>query len=154
MNGIHDMGGMQDMGPIRPEKDEPVFRAVWEGRMFALEMAVDGDWPYGASRHQRDLIPPADYLRMSYYEKWLTGLVELMVKAFHTIPYTLTCGTIILNQPDSVPVSENIIALPRLPGDEGGPVFDELWQAVLRRSRGTLQSSCALKSTLHYLRCL
>ena len=31
MNGIHDMGGMQDMGPIKYEKNEPVFHAAWEG---------------------------------------------------------------------------------------------------------------------------
>jgi nitrile hydratase beta subunit len=80
MNGIHDLGGMHGMGPIRPEKDEPVFHAAWEGRAFALEMAVDGDWTAGAERHQIELIPPADYLRMSYYEKWVTALVELMVK--------------------------------------------------------------------------
>jgi len=81
MNGIHDMGGMQDMGPIRPEKDEPVFHAAWEGRMFALDMAVDGGWPpLDAFRYQIELIPPADYLRMSYYEKWYTALTELMVK--------------------------------------------------------------------------
>jgi nitrile hydratase subunit beta len=80
MNGIHDMGGMQDMGPVRPEKNEPVFHAPWEGRMFALDMAVDGDWPGGAGRYQRELIPPAEYLRISYYEKWYTGLTELMVK--------------------------------------------------------------------------
>jgi nitrile hydratase subunit beta len=80
MNGIHDMGGMQDMGSIRPEKDEPVFHAGWEGRAFALDMAVDGDWTLNAERHQIELIPPADYLRMSYYEKWMTSLVELMMK--------------------------------------------------------------------------
>jgi nitrile hydratase subunit beta len=80
MNGIHDMGGMQDMGPVRPEKNEPVFHAPWEGRMFALDMAVDGDWPGGAGRYQLELIPPAEYLRISYYEKWYTGLTELMVK--------------------------------------------------------------------------
>ena len=44
MNGIHDMGGMQDMGPVRPEKNEPVFHAEWERRMFAIDMAFDGDW--------------------------------------------------------------------------------------------------------------
>jgi len=80
VNGIHDMGGMQDMGPIRPEKGEPVFHAVWEGRAFALDMAVDGDWTLNAERHQVESIAPADYLRMSYYEKWMTSLVELMVK--------------------------------------------------------------------------
>jgi nitrile hydratase subunit beta len=80
MNGIHDMGGMQDMGPIRPETGEPVFHAAWEGRAFALDTAVDGDWTGAAERYEIESIPPADYLRMSYYEKWVTSLVELMVK--------------------------------------------------------------------------
>ncbi len=80
MNGIHDMGGMQDMGPIRPEKDEPVFHGAWEARIFALGVAVPGDWSGWAWRYQMELIPPADYLRMSYYENWMTDLVELMVK--------------------------------------------------------------------------
>lgn len=30
MNGVHDVGGMQDFGPIRPEANEPVFHASWE----------------------------------------------------------------------------------------------------------------------------
>src|SRR6202166_1251733 len=80
MNGIHDMGGMQDMGPVRPERHEPVFHAAWEARVFALDLAVPGEWTGSAERFQIELIPPADYLLMSYYEKWLTSLVELMVK--------------------------------------------------------------------------
>ena len=78
MNGVHDMGGMHGMGPIPIEKDEPVFHAEWEGRVLALvrAMAAWGKWNIDATRHQRELIPPADYLRMSYYEKWLTGLTE------------------------------------------------------------------------------
>ena len=36
MNGVHDMGGMQCFGPIRPEKNEPVFHARWEGRISAI----------------------------------------------------------------------------------------------------------------------
>ena len=64
MNGVHDMGGLQDMGPMRVEKNEPVFHAEWEGRVFALYQAVDGDWPGGSGRYQRELIPPAEYLRM------------------------------------------------------------------------------------------
>ncbi len=79
MNGIHDMGGMQDMGPVRPEKNEPVFHAPWEGRMFAIDLAFDGDWPGSSGRYQRELIPPAEYLRVSYYEKWYTGFTELLV---------------------------------------------------------------------------
>jgi nitrile hydratase beta subunit len=80
MNGVHDMGGMHGMGPIQHEKNEPVFHEPWEGRAFAVSMAVDGDWTGDADRHQIELIPPADYLRMRYYEKWIAALVELMVK--------------------------------------------------------------------------
>jgi len=79
LNGAHDMGGMQDMGPITPEKNEPVFHAAWEGRMFALFNAVDVEWPY--RRTQIELIPPADYLRMSYYEKWLAALPQILIKS-------------------------------------------------------------------------
>ena len=83
MNGVHDMGGMHGMGPVRSEKDEPVFHERWEARAFALTLAMDAwrKWNRDASRHQRELIPAAEYLRMSYYEKWITGLVELLVKA-------------------------------------------------------------------------
>jgi len=34
-----------------------------------------------------------------------------------------------LNQPDSAPLSSDLLALPHLPRDEGGPVFAEPWQA-------------------------
>jgi nitrile hydratase len=81
MNGVHDMGGMQDKGPIRPEKNEPVFHAEWEGRIFAMYLVIDGDWREGSGRYQRELIPPAEYLRMSYYERWMTSLSELLVKS-------------------------------------------------------------------------
>ncbi len=82
MNGVHDLGGMQGMGLVQPQPDEPVFHMPWESRVFALNRAM-GAWGkrnLDASRHQRELIPPADYLRMSYYERFLAGLEELMVK--------------------------------------------------------------------------
>jgi nitrile hydratase len=93
MNGIHDLGGMQDMGPIRPEKAEPVFHAAWEGRMYALWMAVPGDWSISADRYQKELIAPADYLQMSYYEKIMTGLVDLMMKTNMVTPAEIQSGT-------------------------------------------------------------
>jgi len=30
MNGVHDMGGMHGMGPIKADKSEPVFHAPWK----------------------------------------------------------------------------------------------------------------------------
>ena len=82
MNGIHDMGGMQDMGPIQYEKNEPVFHARWEARALALNLAMGAwrKWNIDAGRHQIELIPPAEYLRMSYYEKWTARLIELLFK--------------------------------------------------------------------------
>jgi len=83
MNGVHDMGGMHGMGPIQYEKDEPVFHEPWEGRAYALTraMAAWRKWNLDASRHARELIPPADYLRMSYYESWIARLTEQLVKS-------------------------------------------------------------------------
>ena len=40
-----------------------------------------------------------------------------------------TFGMITLIEPDPTPAAEQIAALPRLPRDEGGPVFAEPWQA-------------------------
>jgi nitrile hydratase len=83
VNSVHDMGGMHGMGPIAPEKNEPVFHSRWEARVFALNRAVGsfGKWNIDASRHQRELIPAAEYLRISYYEKFLVGMTELLIKS-------------------------------------------------------------------------
>jgi len=83
MNGVHDMGGIQGMGPIEYETNEPVFHEAWEARAFALTLAMGAwrKWNIDAARHERELIPPAEYLRMSYYEKWLAGLIELLIKS-------------------------------------------------------------------------
>jgi nitrile hydratase len=80
MNSVHDMGGMHGLGPVDPDPDEPVFHAPWEARVLALVLAVGawGRWNIDASRHARERIPGPDYLAMTYYEKWLAGLVTLM----------------------------------------------------------------------------
>jgi len=80
MNGVHDMGGMQDMGAVQREKNEPVFHQRWEGRIWGMMWlgSAWGKWNLDAMRHAIERIPPADYLRMSYYEKWLAALVDLV----------------------------------------------------------------------------
>jgi nitrile hydratase beta subunit len=83
MNGVHDLGGMHGMGPIQQEVNEPVFHQPWEGRAYAMTRAMGlwRLWNLDASRFQRELIAPVDYFRTSYYERWIAGLVELMLKA-------------------------------------------------------------------------
>jgi len=82
MNGIHDMGGLHGMGPVEREKNEPVFHARWEGRVFALRRAMGawGKWNLEATRYEVELVPAADYLRMSYYQRQFVAFIELMVK--------------------------------------------------------------------------
>ncbi len=83
MNGIHDMGGQQGMGPVVYEKNEPVFHAPWEGRVYALNRAIRawGKWNGDTDRHGIELLAPVDYLRMSYYEKWFTRLASRVVES-------------------------------------------------------------------------
>jgi hypothetical protein len=80
MNGIHDMGGMEDMGPIEYEKNEPVFHALWEGRVLAMARSIGrtGKFRLGL-RPPIENIPARQYLQMSYYELWLTSLIERLV---------------------------------------------------------------------------
>ena len=82
MNGVHDMGGMHGMGPMRHEKNEPVFHAPWEGRVYAIDRALSAfrKWNIDAWRHHIETLPPADYLRMSYYEKWLAANEKRVVQ--------------------------------------------------------------------------
>ena len=80
MNGVHDMGGMHGMGPIRHEANEPVFHEPWEGRVFAMTLAVRRSRSnLDNTRHRLELFPPADYLRMSYYERWFTSLSNALL---------------------------------------------------------------------------
>jgi nitrile hydratase subunit beta len=81
MNGIHDMGGMQGMGPIQIEENEPVYHAEWEGRVDAMFQALRGKVAGSNTRAFRERVPPREYLRMSYYELWYTGLVEYLIAA-------------------------------------------------------------------------
>lgn len=83
MNGVHDMGGMHGLGPVQYERNEPVFHAPWEGKTLALVLAAAAwrKWSLDAFRYQIELIPAAEYLRMSYYEKWLTAVTERLVQS-------------------------------------------------------------------------
>jgi len=75
MNGVHDMGGMQGMGSVLHEKDEPVFHEPWEGRVYALSRALRAwrKWTLDHSRYAIERLPPDEYLRMSYYERWFAA---------------------------------------------------------------------------------
>ncbi len=76
MNGIHDMGGMQGLGELGYQENAPGFHEPWEVRVFALVQAMRS----GGLRPYIERIPAADYLRMSYYERWYTALVTRLAQ--------------------------------------------------------------------------
>ncbi len=83
MNGIHDMGGMHGMGPIEVREDERPFHAEWEGRAWGLIRATG---PFGPTRrrnfrYEHEILPPAQYLQMQYYERFIKLLVDRLMAA-------------------------------------------------------------------------
>lgn len=82
MNGIHDMGGMEGFGPVRPEPNEPPFHSDWEARALALNRAMSYAklWNIDQSRAVIEQLPPHDYLTMTYYAKWALRLEKLLVE--------------------------------------------------------------------------
>ena len=95
MNGVHDMGGQQGMGPVQYEKNEPVFHAPWEGRIYAMNRAMRAwrKWSLDTDRHAIELLPPVDYLRMSYYERWATRLLAQVVECGFVTKEEMESGT-------------------------------------------------------------
>ena len=94
MNSVHDMGGMHGMGPIQVEKDRPVFHEPWEGRLFALRRAMGAwrKWNIDVTRHEVELVAPAEYLRLSYYERQFVAFLPMLVKSGLVTPSEIESG--------------------------------------------------------------
>jgi len=116
MNGIHDMGGQQDMGPVQHEKAEPVFHAVWEGRIYGINSSLRalGKWNIDAWRYQIEQLPPVDYLQMTYYERWLAINEQLLVKHGLVTPAELASGKPDANSAKAAPALTAALAWSRL----------------------------------------
>lgn len=80
MTKIHDMGGMPCVEAL-PVENKTVFEKKWHKIVLSLTLAVGalGKWNIDRSRYFRESLPPDDYKRFTYYEKWMAGLVNLMV---------------------------------------------------------------------------
>ena len=80
MDGIHDLGGKQGHGPVPVTEGDAAFTHDWERRMWGLARAglVKGmtvDW----FRHGLERMVPADYLSFSYFQKWATNYLMMLV---------------------------------------------------------------------------
>ena len=82
------MGGMDGFGPVKPEANEPVFHADWEGRVLGLvnTMLRSAGVNVDEFRHAIERIPPARYLASSYYERWLYSLETILTAKGILVP--------------------------------------------------------------------
>src|SRR3954449_7490225 len=107
MNGVHDMGGMHGFGPIVREENEPLFHAAWEARVFAIRDVVrkqQGYYTIDASRYGIERMAPAEYLRASYYERWLASIeYNLALQGLLTRDELEARVAFLLQHPEAVP---------------------------------------------------
>ena len=85
MDGIHDLGGMENMGAVvLPEPNEPTFHEPWEARIFAIgalcQTRLTGA-NLDAFRFAIDRTPPHEYLGLPYYNKWLRMAETLLIES-------------------------------------------------------------------------
>lgn len=93
MNGVHDMGGMHGFGRVEVEPHEPVFHSRWEAKVRALMAGtVRRYYHLDEFRHAIERMPAEEYLRASYYEKWLLAVETLMVGKAVVSPAELRTG--------------------------------------------------------------
>lgn len=83
MNTIHDLGGMD--GLTLPERDQGrILKEEWERQVWGLAVTL---WAKripgynGGSRATLERMPPADYLTMPYYAKWLDRQEKTMLQS-------------------------------------------------------------------------
>jgi len=119
VNGVHDMGGTHGLGPIAPEPDEPVFHAAWEARVHALVIASPTRGNIDAGRHRRELIRGPDYLRMTYYQRWLAALCAMLVEGGAVTAEELASGRADPGAPKGTPRLTPEAVAPALSGRGG-----------------------------------
>jgi nitrile hydratase subunit beta len=83
MNGVHDLGGTDGLGPVIVEENEPVWRADWEKAGFGMF-----PFPFAAGWFNVDMfrfgieqMHPAHYLLSPYYEHWAHTAEHYGIKA-------------------------------------------------------------------------
>ena len=80
MDGVHDLGGREGLGPIADKDDDKPFHAEWETRAFGATQSARGggssiDW----FRLCRELVVPVDYLTRPYFDQWITTVAAQMI---------------------------------------------------------------------------
>ncbi|WP_320203198.1 nitrile hydratase subunit beta [Agrobacterium rosae] len=79
MNGVHDLGGMDGMGPVGPTGWEPTYHAEWEKAAWAFFPFCARAGMYGLDefRHHLEKLHPVHYFTAFYYEHWVHATEEI-----------------------------------------------------------------------------
>ncbi len=82
MARINDVGGMEGFGSVDPYDDGELFHADWEARVYALNAMLlrRGVYNLDEFRDAIERLPPQEYLRASYYERWFAAIRTLLVE--------------------------------------------------------------------------
>lgn len=75
----HNLGGLENLGPLNVEKR--VFVQPWEKRVFGIHtlMMGLGLWTWTELRTLAEGMNPVDYIKLRYYEKWLSGITAFLI---------------------------------------------------------------------------
>jgi hypothetical protein len=77
---VHDVGGQTGFGPVPLGDDGQPFAADWEARVYALNgvLRARGVYTTDEFRDAIERIPPAEYVSLSYYERWLRAIETVL----------------------------------------------------------------------------
>jgi nitrile hydratase len=104
MDGPQDLGGKEAFGPV--ETDSPLFRHEWERRQWALSKTMRVppgtiDW----FRHCIEVLPPAVYLSVPYFQKWNAVNLAQMIDAGWITMEEAATGKAAAQAPPAEPLS-------------------------------------------------
>ena len=84
MSRVHDIGGLTGFGPVPVDDDGQYFHADWEARVYAIVRTLQArgviNKEFDELRDAIERIPPAEYLTLSYYERWLHAAEMLLAE--------------------------------------------------------------------------
>jgi nitrile hydratase len=72
---------MHGFGPVVVPGSEAAYHERWEPRIWALSLLIGIEkLGHGSRRAIREEMPPEDYLRATYYERWLWSAEESLLR--------------------------------------------------------------------------
>lgn len=84
MSYTHDLGGVRGFGEVDVDDDDETlpFHDGWEARIFGVVRSLrqNGVCTPDEWRHAVERTPPADYLSMSYYERWIHAAERIAIE--------------------------------------------------------------------------